>query len=85
MMTEHPCAECGEPTLNEVLCRDCDIARLIEGAKCRHCGRHIWNDNASLMGWKARDHAPGCPLKCPWCDSLGCFACAPARRTAGER
>lgn len=26
---EHPCADCGEATFNEIRCRDCDIEHVI--------------------------------------------------------
>jgi len=47
---EHPCAECGEPTLNERLCRDCNIERLMDDARCLECGSHIWNANVLMTG-----------------------------------
>lgn len=31
--TEHPCAECGEPTLNDRLCRECDLDYLMATCK----------------------------------------------------
>jgi hypothetical protein len=31
-----PCQECGEETLNQRLCRDCDIAEMLE--PCSECG-----------------------------------------------
>ena len=80
---EHPCGECGEPTLNDSLCRDCYIEEQLKAMECRHCGRQIMNDNARYLGLTPRDHADDCPLKCNWCDSRGCFACE-ARRAKGE-
>jgi hypothetical protein len=57
---EHPCAECGEPTLNEKLCRSCDIEQLLERNQCTECGRQIWNENALYMGMQPLDHTAEC-------------------------
>jgi hypothetical protein len=59
-----PCIDCGEPdsgTLPGGRCRDCDIEWLLDSAKCDHCGRHQWNDNAIAIGRMPYDHADDCP------------------------
>jgi hypothetical protein len=66
---ERPCIDCGYPTMNDERCRECDIDHAIEGARCPHCGRHIWNELADeLLGLKPYDHAPDCPERgaSPW-------------------
>lgn len=32
------CVGCGEETLNDERCRDCDITHVIEGQMCFGCG-----------------------------------------------
>ena len=51
------CSVCGEePVSCNGRCRDCEWA--IESA---HCGRHIWNDLAEMVGLTPYNHAPDCP------------------------
>ncbi len=38
-MTERPCVDCGEPTLNPERCRDCDITRSLDRMQCSQCER----------------------------------------------
>lgn len=63
-MGERPCTNCGEPTLNHNLCRECSIEAAFEECRCESCGRLIWADNAvtSTLGLVPNDHAPGCAL-----------------------
>jgi hypothetical protein len=41
---EHPCALCGEPTLNVRICRDCFIDELWRANTCLACGLFVAND-----------------------------------------
>lgn len=58
--TEHPCAECGEPTLNPSLCRGCGIDQSVSDASCSECHVPIWNEMALTLGMVPFAHTDAC-------------------------
>lgn len=48
MVTERPCIDCGEPTLNEERCRDCDIEHSLARMECPHCKRMRYRTDDEL-------------------------------------
>jgi rRNA maturation protein Nop10 len=62
MATERPCVDCGEPTLNDKRCRDCDIEYVLEHQHCPHCGWFCSRLNPGVFG--PGQHG-GSDLSCP--------------------
>lgn len=50
--------DCGETTLRDTICRDCDIEDLLARSSCQECG--IFVMRAELFPPGTRQHAPGC-------------------------
>lgn len=58
---ERPCERCGERTLNDRYCRDCDIEWCFAMALCRECKTGIYNPE--FYGPIPEQHKPGCSLR----------------------
>lgn len=43
---EHPCIDCGEDTLNDERCRDCNLEWLFTYNQCSVCKRKRFSDGA---------------------------------------
>jgi hypothetical protein len=52
LIAHRPCEECGEETLNDTLCRDCDITRNLDSMQCSVCKR---------MRYRLDDDTAPCP------------------------
>jgi hypothetical protein len=70
---ERPCVECGEPTYNERLCRDCDIEDFMCSITCDKCGRAQWRTDIA-----PNSHTPECP------NGKDCEACGGHEKHSGQ-
>lgn len=62
---ERPCIDCGEPTVNDKRCRDCDIDYLLEDATCAACGMSLLDLKPIGLLYPVRE-AHGFTRACPW-------------------
>lgn len=58
---ERPCERCGDPTLNDQYCRDCDIEWCVAMSLCRECKISICNP--IFYGPIPAQHKSGCSLR----------------------
>lgn len=61
----HPCERCGEDTLNDELCRDCQIDADLEACCCQACGTLLlYMEDIGLRNLQTEAH--GHTRACPW-------------------
>jgi predicted RNA-binding Zn-ribbon protein involved in translation (DUF1610 family) len=64
---EHPCIDCGEPTLNEERCRECDLDYIAELQCCTSCGWRLLNQfGRDLLGFAPSAHDDVLDVACPF-------------------
>lgn len=65
-MSEHPCIDCGDLTLNPERCRDCDIEYSLNCMQCSVCERMRWrNDRPGSESAVLAQYLWGEPCQCP--------------------
>ena len=64
----HPCARCGEETLNDRYCRDCGLDEAFAQGSCRECLTWLIDPASPVVNPGAvppvrEQHKPGCSLR----------------------